>query len=193
MNKTRLRSWAKQVRRGLEMPTLSSQLVGHLFKFLQRKKVKQILLYSAFGSEPDLTQLQSAYPAQYYLPRVEANTLHIHPLPCQLVAHRYGFLEPSPDSAEAGLEVLEAILVPGLTFDLKGFRVGYGKGFYDRLLADVEPRVLTIGISPDLLIVEQLPADPWDVPVQFIASELGMLKAEGQKLEAEGQKPKAES
>ena len=184
MNKTRLRSWAKQVRRGLEMPTLSSQLVGHLVKFLQRKKVKKILLYSAFGSEPDLTELQSAYPAQYYLPRVEANNLHIHPLPCQLVAHRYGFLEPSPDSPTVGLEVLEAILVPGLTFDLKGYRVGYGKGFYDRLLANLKPRVLTIGISPDVLLIEQLPIDPWDVPVQFIASELGIMKAESRRPKA---------
>lgn len=178
MDKTRLRSWAKQVRRGLNTEEISVGLVKHLARFLRKQKPKHILLYSAFGSEVNLSSLQTKYKASYYLPRVEAHHLYIHPLPCDLVEHKYGFLEPAQDALTVEASRLEAVLVPGLTFDLGGYRVGYGKGFYDRFLLGLEPRVLTIGIVPDLLFVERVARDPWDVPVQYIATELGISKAE---------------
>lgn len=174
MDKGQLRSWARAVRAGLDIPGLSRQITGHLAGFLHQQGLEQVLLYSAFGDEIDLSALPEQYPAHYYLPRVDHHDLRIHPLPCPLVLHRYGFLEPAPDAPLADPRVLQAILVPGLLFDRQGHRLGYGKGFYDRLLARLGPRVVAVGVAPEALVAERLPTDPWDIPVGYIASEAGV-------------------
>ncbi|MDX2004530.1 MAG: 5-formyltetrahydrofolate cyclo-ligase [Meiothermus sp.] len=178
MDKRRLRGWAKQVRRGLNAEAVSVGLVRQLARFLRQRKPRHILLYSAFGSEPDLSGLLTLHEAQYYLPRVDGDGLHIHPLPCEMARHPFGFLEPAPNAPATEAARLEAVLVPGLAFDLEGYRVGYGKGFYDRFLAGLAPEVLTVGIVPDILFVERVPKDRWDVPVRYVATELGVTKTQ---------------
>ncbi|MCS7058585.1 MAG: 5-formyltetrahydrofolate cyclo-ligase [Meiothermus sp.] len=177
MTKPELRRWAKQVRSEQPIPELSQRVAEHLAGFLEKQGVGHILLYSAFGSELDPSPLPALYPAQYYLPRVHARDLEVHPLPCSLVRHPYGFLEPAPEAPRAAPENLEAVLVPGLAFDPWGRRLGYGQGFYDRFLARLPPHVLTIGLTPRTLLVPTLPHDPWDVPVGFLATEAGVCPA----------------
>lgn len=176
MTKSELRAWAKQQRDQLDIPAISPRVCQHLAGFLSGRGIKHILSYSAFGSEIDLSQLQTLYPINYYLPRVEQNHLYIHPLPTELVRHKYGMLEPSAASSTVDAGVLEAILVPGLTFDQKGYRLGYGKGFYDRFLSDLKPEILTIGIAVEALIIESMPKDIWDIPVAYLASESEIKK-----------------
>lgn len=78
-----------------------------------------------------------------------------------------GFLEPDPKRCKkASFSEIELILVPGLSFDQKGFRLGRGKGHYDRLLGKIG-QIPTKGVG----FIEQfsqnlLPRDPWDLPVQ---------------------------
>ncbi len=177
MGKPELRRWAKAVRSSLPIPTLSAQLNRHLAAFLAARGVRHILLYSAFGSELDPALLQQLYPAAYYLPRARAYQLEVHPLPCRLVQHRYGFWEPAPDTPTVPPARLEAVLVPGLAFDREGHRLGYGQGFYDRFLRQLEARVLTVGLTAKALLLPRLPHDPWDVPVRFLATEQGVGEA----------------
>lgn len=177
MNKAELRSWAKEVRKGLPVTQLSVQAVQHLARFLASQGARHILLYSAFGTELDPADLQNLHPATYYLPRARTYALEVHPLPCRLVRHKYGFWEPAPETPRVEPAVLDAVLVPGLAFDLWGHRLGYGQGFYDRFLAQLPPRTLTIGLVAEALLVPELPHDPWDVPVQFLATEQGVRAA----------------
>ncbi len=177
MSKAELRRWAKEVRKNLPTGTLSQEVTQHLAGFLQEHRAQHILLYSAFGSELDPAPLQRLYPAAYYLPRARSYQLEVHPLPCRLVKHKYGFWEPAPETPKVALEVLDAVLVPGLAFDPWGHRLGYGQGFYDRFLAQLRPQTLTLGLVPEALVLPELPHDPWDVPVQFLATEQGVRPA----------------
>ncbi|MCS7067485.1 MAG: 5-formyltetrahydrofolate cyclo-ligase [Meiothermus sp.] len=177
MNKAERRSWAKGVRKELPTALLSARVVQHLAGFLASQKARHILLYSAFGSELDPAGLQTLYPACYYLPRARTYALEVHPLPCRLVKHKYGFWEPAPESPRVEPAVLDAVLVPGLAFDPWGHRLGYGQGFYDRFLAQLPPHTLTIGLVAEALLVPELPHDPWDVPVRFLATEQGVRPA----------------
>lgn len=174
VDKTELRRWAKTLRAELDIARLSQQIGVHLAEFLRERGLGHVLLYSAFCNEIDLSALQEQYPASYYLPRVDGQGLQIHPLLGPLVRHRYGFLEPSPAAPTADPKVLQAVLVPGLAFDRQGHRLGYGQGFYDRFLGGLGLEVLTVGVAPEALVLERLPADPWDVPVQYLASETGV-------------------
>jgi 5-formyltetrahydrofolate cyclo-ligase len=72
---------------------------------------------------------------------------------------------------------IDLILVPGLVFDRYGYRVGYGKGYYDRLI-ETHPNVITIGVCLDEFFIERLPSEPWDARVNFVATQLGIFKTE---------------
>ena len=66
---------------------------------------------------------------------------------------------------------LDLIFVPGLCYDLHGARLGYGLGHYDRLLAEVRPDCILVGLCFDDLLVQRLPSEPHDVAMNYIATE----------------------
>jgi len=79
---------------------------------------------------------------------------------------RFGIREPAESCREGQLNWLDLILVPGIAFDLHGCRLGRGKGYYDRLLADVSGA--KCGVAFDEQIVESLPIEPHDVRLHCI-------------------------
>ena len=68
-------------------------------------------------------------------------------------------------------ETIDAVIAPGLGFDRRGYRVGYGGGYYDRLLARVRPDALRIGIGLHLQIVAEVPNDDRDQRMNIVVTE----------------------
>ncbi len=92
----------------------------------------------------------------------------------------YGIQEPLPSLPTLGPEEVDLILVPAVACDYRGFRVGYGGGFYDRLFSRTEwADTPTIGIVFDFAYLAQVPADPWDCPVQAVCTERGLFSMSG--------------
>lgn len=96
-----------------------------------------------------------------------------------LAAGAYGILEPKPRCPFIAEETLNSektvVLVPALGFTAQGFRLGYGQGFYDRFLSKI-PKAVTVGITFSELINDTIPVEPWDKPVQYLATETGIVK-----------------
>jgi 5-formyltetrahydrofolate cyclo-ligase len=84
----------------------------------------------------------------------------------ELPMGQFGVREPGPGCPVLALNQLDLILVPGVAFDLTGRRLGRGKGFYDRLLAEV--RGHKCGVAFEEQIVAGLPEEPHDVRVDSI-------------------------
>lgn len=84
----------------------------------------------------------------------------------QLIPGRFGALEPDAGCPLIPLNQLDLVLVPGVAFDLAGRRLGRGKGFYDRLLAEV--RGHKCGVAFDEQIIAEVPEEPHDVRVDSI-------------------------
>jgi 5-formyltetrahydrofolate cyclo-ligase len=84
----------------------------------------------------------------------------------QLISGRFGALEPDAGCPAIPLNQLDLVLVPGVAFDLAGRRLGRGKGFYDRLLAEVSGH--KCGVAFDEQIVAEVPEEPHDVRVDSI-------------------------
>ena len=88
-----------------------------------------------------------------------------------------GIREPKPDASRCAPPSVGAWLIPGLAFTRDGKRLGYGGGWYDRLLATVAADVPKIGIAYDFQIVADLPTEPHDVRLTDVVTAEGMNNA----------------
>ena len=79
-----------------------------------------------------------------------------------------GIPEPRPTAPQVPPESIDWVLVPGLAFDATGRRLGYGGGFYDRLLPLLRPGVQCVAGALDLQIVDEVPASPHDRRVDLV-------------------------
>ena len=84
----------------------------------------------------------------------------------RLVRNTYGIPEPL-NGLEVPPNMLDVVFVPMLAFDIYGNRAGYGKGFYDRFLAQCRPDVLKIGLSFFEAEEKTLPNNPTDIPLDL--------------------------
>lgn len=169
MDKPSLRRYCLRLWRTLDRRTLSQRMVEVLLPWLEARGFREILLYHPLSHELNPLALTQRYPARYYLPKVAGEGLTVHPLG-PLVPGPFGLLEPTTQKVDP--QVLDLVVVPGLAFDLEGYRLGHGKGYYDRFLATV--RAEKLGVIPKALLFPRLPRDPWDVPVNALATEEGV-------------------
>jgi 5-formyltetrahydrofolate cyclo-ligase len=159
----------------------SDRLCGHLQKFLLNHVIpgQTILAYQPHRQEPDLQRLFAHSDYQWGLPRCLPQrqlAWHLWQPGEPLVNNFYGLAEPLAEANPINPAAIAALLIPMVGFDAKGYRLGYGGGYFDRLLASSEwQQVLTIGIAFDLALVPKIPIDSWDLPLHKIFTESGMV------------------
>src|SRR5690606_28242578 len=76
--------------------------------------------------------------------------------------------------AEATTETPEVIIVPMLGGDIHGYRIGYGKGFYDRYLSG--KKLIKVGLCPSTCVIHEIPMDNFDVKMNYIITEAEILR-----------------
>ena len=86
----------------------------------------------------------------------------------------FNLFEPNENCEEINCSKNTLCLVPALLFSRKGHRLGYGKGFYDRFLADFEG--ISVGFSYSLAILDEIPKENHDIPLNMIITESEVLK-----------------
>ncbi|WP_246569805.1 5-formyltetrahydrofolate cyclo-ligase [Lentibacillus saliphilus] len=92
----------------------------------------------------------------------------------QLEVVYFNLLEPNIDQTEQVLKTdIDLLIVPGLLFDLKGYRIGFGGGYYDRFLSDFNQETLSLLSTKQLK--DELPTERYDLPVQHMITENGSL------------------
>ncbi|MCV7057066.1 5-formyltetrahydrofolate cyclo-ligase [Mycolicibacterium gilvum] len=175
--KSQARAAILAVRRSLSEQTQereSTQLAGHLAALIRPGTT--VCAYIPVGSEPGSLALVDdiAGRAGSVLLPVAREGEDGTPLPLRwarhvpgkLVAAPYGLREPPPPWLPAdAVATAQVVLVPALAVDLAGTRLGRGAGFYDRTLALVNPTALVIAVVRDDELVDDLPAEPHDVPM----------------------------
>ena len=97
----------------------------------------------------------------------------------QLVAGPWGLAQPDPATARwlPAKARIDLVVVPGLAFDRRGHRLGRGGGYYDRFLAQVQ--TVKIGLCYDALVLDRIPGEPHDVPVDMVVAETSIYQEEG--------------
>lgn len=148
--------------------------VVHLPEF---SSASRILLYASKGSEVHtlgIMQTALSFGKKVALPvtKKDSKTLDLYYIgsPAELKTGAFGILEPpeNPERKAAPGEI-ELVIVPGVSFDRRGHRIGYGMGYYDSLLSKLQcPK---IGLAYDVQITERVPDEPHDVAVDWIVTE----------------------
>ena len=82
---------------------------------------------------------------------------------------KFGILEPI-EAMKIPWKKIDLVLVPGIVFDKNGHRIGYGLGFYDKFLKKV-PKAIKIGLAFDFQIVDKVPREEHDVPVDLVVTD----------------------
>lgn len=88
-----------------------------------------------------------------------------------LLPGAFDVLEPK-GCKERSMKEVDVVIVPGLLFDRKGYRIGYGLGYYDRLLEKFDGT--TVGLCADEDLMDEVPHDTHDIPVWYIMTEAGL-------------------
>lgn len=160
----------------------SDRLCKNLQKEPLFQQAKTILSYFSFRQEPNLDLLLIETSKRWGFPRCAEQSLTWHDWqpeePYQI--NRYGIIEP-----DANLPILEAfevdlILVPSVACEARGYRLGYGGGFYDRMLSLPEWRSIpTIGIIFDFAYLPSFPINAWDQPLNKVCTEFQVIDCNG--------------
>ena len=176
--KNTLRQELLKKRRSLtpdKIALFSKKIVSHLISTSFWKTAKLIGVYLSLPDEVQTQEILSL--AQEQKKRIAVpntnlsdNTLTFHIIGPNTTFQTGAFnvLEPHPPSPISSKK-LDLILVPGISFDLRGHRLGYGKGFYDRLLATTPASGL--GLSFEQQVIKRLPITENDIPVQGLITE----------------------
>lgn len=156
-------------------------ICAHFLSSALYKNTEQILCYSSMGSEPDtfdIIRCAMEDGKKLLLPRCEDKNgnmnFYLIKDASDLVTGTFGIKEPDIKKCEPVFEFTNALcVVPGLTFDKKGYRLGYGKGYYDRFLEKFT--IKSAGLCYNELISESIPADEYDRPVNYIVTDLKII------------------
>ncbi|MCJ2165720.1 MULTISPECIES: 5-formyltetrahydrofolate cyclo-ligase [unclassified Pseudodesulfovibrio] len=162
--------------------TESSSMIIELIRTLfEWKNATTALLYWPIKGEVDLRPLATELWQRdccVLLPRCRPGADGEMDLACaacedELVPGPFSIMEPDAQKCPPVHECRPVIaLIPGVGFDRKGNRLGFGGGYYDRLLASEKMRdTLKVGVAYDFQLVEHLPTQPWDQPMDVVCTE----------------------
>ncbi|MDE0484272.1 MAG: 5-formyltetrahydrofolate cyclo-ligase [Candidatus Poribacteria bacterium] len=172
-----------------ERAACSKRIAAHVIEWIQQNEKNgenssfhAVMVYLSMKSEVETRELIETFfnqERQVVAPVVGTKSGQLIPrcvqnLEKDLVEHRYGMLEPNTNCPIFPPDQLQLIIVPGIAFDPNGYRLGYGKGFYDRFLPSC-PNAVTIGIAFQTQLVVKICPQPWDIPVHHIFTEEGMV------------------
>ena len=144
-----------------------------------------IMTYLSFSGEADTFGFARALlekGKRLVVPKVLSKSksllaCEIKDLESGLVKNRYGILEPDEDhTCPVELGTIDFIMIPGMAFDRRGYRLGHGGGYYDRFLHHIPKPSFFAGIGYNFQIMDALPHDPWDVPVHCLVTEKEILR-----------------
>jgi len=184
--KARLRAWAQRRRDALppsQRARHSAAIARRLAAFAPYQQAGTVAVFLSFRSEVDTGAIvraaweqgkRVAAPVTRWQQRVLQ--FRLVAAPGDLHPGRLGIPEPQHGCATVALKQLDLLLVPGVAFDREGYRLGYGAGLYDRVLA-AAPGV-KVGLAFACQVQGRLPRGEKDVPVDWLISELEIISCQ---------------
>lgn len=158
----------------------SREIEERLISLPEFKSARTVLFFASFRSEVEtipMIRRALASGKRVVLPKVKGKELalfEIKDFDGDVSPGAWGIPEPR-ESSPFDLKDIDLIVTPGAAFDARGNRVGYGAGYYDKILSGY--RGMTVALAFEEQIVPDVPADAHDVPVGKIVTEKRTIEA----------------
>jgi 5-formyltetrahydrofolate cyclo-ligase len=102
----------------------------------------------------------------------------IKDLGSELAPGTFGILEPKPENVHpASLDAVDIIFVPGIVWDREGYRLGWGRGYFDRVIKNLPLHVRSAGLAFNMQLIGRVPRDQFDVPVDMVVTESRVIRS----------------
>lgn len=183
MTKEQLRESMREKRRALgqsEVLILSEKIRKGLFSLDCIKSANTVCTFLSAFKEPDTLEIvrllkKSGKRVAVPVTDEKNTTLSLSYIDGtdDLTRGAYGIYEPSVIQT-ADICDMDAVLVPALAFDRSGGRMGFGKGYYDRLLAGKD--CIKVGLCYDFQLLDKIPTEPHDVAMDYIITDKNILE-----------------
>ena len=152
----------------------SKKIEENLFGLDSYKKSKNAMFFVSFNSEVNTHEMirNSLGRKTVIVPKLMQHEIEpsvIIDLDNLVPTGKFNIPEPM-DLMKIAYKNIDLVLVPAVAFDLEGHRIGYGFGYYDKFLKKV-PKSVKIGLAFDFQVVDKIPKEEHDVPVDFIVTE----------------------
>ena len=161
-----------------EITGKSNQIKNNLFNLQLYKNSKSIMFFASFKNEVDTHNMikEALKNKTIVIPKVSHHEIEPSVIISfdNLVIGKFGILEPI-ETMRIAYKNIELILVPGIVFDKEGHRIGYSLGYYDKFLAKV-PKANKVGLAFDFQVVDKIPREMHDVPVDIIVTEKRVIE-----------------
>lgn len=157
-----------------EVEELSTKIIDNIKSMFDLCKYQVLAFYLPLGNEVDLRPLIQELldnGKTIVLPKtLDKHTMAFYPIKDLNDYHigRFKVMEPNSNE-KMPKDAIEIMFIPGIAFSHKGYRLGFGAGYYDRYLVDY-PNI-KVGVCYDFQVVEELPTDLYDIPVDVIITE----------------------
>lgn len=169
-----------------EVEGKSSAIAKKLMATAEYQKATAVLFYAAKGNEASTEMLIRKALGEGKLVLLpitntaakELEVSEIKDYDLDLKSGAFGIMEPKRKVA-VDEKVIDAVIVPGVAFDREGHRLGYGHGYYDKLLHKLGRKntdIRKIGLAYDFQIIEKLPKEEHDQKMNMIVTESGVIK-----------------
>ena len=168
-----------------EIKEKSNKIKNNLFSLKEFNEAKNIMLYISFNTESDtqkiIRELLNKKEKIIVVPYVIKGDLRLHLSELkninELEPKTFGILEPKEMYIrEFNPDKLDLVIVPGIAFDKKGHRIGYGYGYYDRFLKTIKKKAVKIGLAFDFQLIENIPEEEHDVPMNIVVTDKEILR-----------------
>lgn len=191
MEKRALRKSIIQLRDQLspaEIRDKSYRIANNLYDLPEYRDSREVMFFVSFGSEVDTREMvETTIRADKLavVPKAKPKTRELIPSEIRdwdrdLSPGAYDILEPTEKKLRPRKpETINLLIVPGVAFDLKGNRLGYGGGYYDRFFPLLHPGTPLIALAFELQIVPEVPVDEWDRRVDTIITEERVIDCSG--------------
>ena len=161
----------------------SRRIREKLFSLKEFKKAHTILFYYSKGSEVETREMMEEAlweGKRILLPKVRGREIYLgelKDLEKDVKKGSFGILEPKETYRKTTPREIDLVILPGIVFDLKGRRIGYGKGYYDRFLKKFPRTIPLIGLAYGFQVVNSLPVKRHDRRVGKIITETRIVDA----------------
>jgi len=173
-----------------EYSVKSSLVCDRLTRTMDESPPSLLLAYSPIKNEVDISPVSLMSHEQgipYAIPLININNRHmdfylINPSH-ELIHNKFGIKEPVPSNEHIVTDEMlrwgnVICLIPAVAFDLRGNRIGYGKGFYDTFLHRY-PHITKIGLAFEFQIVYEIAHSTHDIPMDMIITDRRVIKVKG--------------